>query len=224
MRHFLLPRAIVARSLGMVAAATVGRLVTASGLALRVVPCLFGTVACAINVAAIAAGADDHLYAAARAEIEARARQTLIGVVTETWTKPPMGEIIPRHSCSARCGARRRCKLARLGSALCLSSTKTTVYRTFLRSLCSYIAIGESSFSVASPVVHGAPHGLRACLRVLARQKVAPRHARQSLSRDCLRVAAVPLRAFDWLCALRYSEARPGRKNRRSRPNRKTDL
>jgi hypothetical protein len=43
----------------------------------------------------------------------------------------------------------------------------------------------------------GARHvGLRACLRVLARQKVAPRHARQSLRRDCLRVAAVPLPRF----------------------------
>ena len=45
----------------------------------------------------------------------------------------------------------------------------------------------------------------------------------RSLS-DCLRVAAAPLRAFDRLRALRHSGRRPGRKNRRSRPNKKTNL
>jgi hypothetical protein len=46
--------------------------------------------------------------------------------------------------------------------------------------------------------------------RVLARQKVAPRHARQSLRREWLCVAAVPLRAFDGGCA-RYDIQEVGR-------------
>src|SRR5262245_39746166 len=113
MRHVFLPGAIVARSLGMVAAATVARLVTASGLALRAAPSLLCASFCPVDITAIAAGADQHLDVAARTEIEARACQSLIGIATETWTNPAMGEIVSPHSCSARCGARRRCKLAR---------------------------------------------------------------------------------------------------------------
>jgi hypothetical protein len=140
-----LPRAIFARSLGMVAATTVTRLITSSGLALRIAPRLLGTFSCAVNVATVATGADQYLVLAARTEKEARACQSLIGVATETWTNPLMGEIIPRHSCSARCGARRRCKLARCESAPCLSSMKTRVYRTFFTffcSRCSYTTTG----------------------------------------------------------------------------------
>jgi hypothetical protein len=69
------------------------------------------------------------------------------------------------------------------------------------------------------------PADLTACLRVLARQKVAPRHARQSLKeRLPARGCGAACRAFDGLRALRHSGGRPGRKNRRFQPNRKTDL
>jgi hypothetical protein len=113
MRHVFLPRTIVARSLGMVEPTSVARLVALAGGALRAAPCLFGASSRTVDVATVATAADQHLNLAARAKIEARARQSLIGFATETWTKPPTGEILPRHSCSARCGARRRCKLAR---------------------------------------------------------------------------------------------------------------
>jgi len=84
MRHFLLPRAIVARSLGMVAATTVTRLVTASGFALRVAPGLLGTFWCAVDLPAIATGADQDLLLAARTEIEAGGCISLFSFVTET--------------------------------------------------------------------------------------------------------------------------------------------
>src|SRR5262249_20040001 len=102
----------VAAPPGLVAAPPWARLCTASGLALRAAPCLFGTSFFAVNIPTVAAGADQHLNVAARTKIEARVCQSLVGVATETWTNPLTGEIIPRHACSARCGARRRCQLA----------------------------------------------------------------------------------------------------------------
>jgi hypothetical protein len=107
MRHFFLLRTILAGSLGMVAATTVTRLVTAPGFALRAAPCPLCASSRAVDVATIATGADQNLDTAAHTKIEARACQSLIGVATETWTRPLTGEIIPRHSCLARCGARR---------------------------------------------------------------------------------------------------------------------
>jgi hypothetical protein len=84
MRHFLLPRAIVARSLGMVAATTVTRLVTASGLALRIAPRLLGTFSRAVDLTAIATGADQYLDTAARTKIEAGGCMSLFSFVTAT--------------------------------------------------------------------------------------------------------------------------------------------
>jgi hypothetical protein len=66
---------------------------------------------------------------------------------------------------------------------------------------------------------------LKRAYRELARQKVAPRHARQSLKeRLPARGCGAACRAFEGLRALRHWGGRPGRKNRRSRPNKKTDL
>src|SRR4029453_9702409 len=38
----------------------------------------------------------------------------LFGFVAQTWTKNTTGEILPRHTCSARCGAPRRYDFARV--------------------------------------------------------------------------------------------------------------
>jgi hypothetical protein len=59
------------------------------------------------------------------------------------------------------------------------------------------LVLNRDRSSLVSPAdLDDAPDGLTACLRVLARQKVAPRHTRQPLCRDCLRVAAVAAARF----------------------------
>jgi hypothetical protein len=63
----------------------------------------------------VAAGADQHLRAAARAQKKPPSCIPLLGLVTQTWTKRATGGILPRHTCSARCGARRRYELRKVG-------------------------------------------------------------------------------------------------------------
>ena len=107
MRHFVLLRAVAPGSRSMVAAATKTRLVASASRALRAASGHLSAILCAVDVAAITTGADQHLSAAARAEKKARGCSGLFGFVTQTWTQCTTGEILPRHSCSARCGARR---------------------------------------------------------------------------------------------------------------------
>jgi len=57
MRHFFL-RAIFAGSLGMIATATVGRLIAFAGFALRAAPDHLGAFSRTVDIAAVAAGAD----------------------------------------------------------------------------------------------------------------------------------------------------------------------
>jgi hypothetical protein len=77
-------------------------LITLSGLALRVAPGLVCAAFPAVDIAAIATGADEHLIAAARAQIQARGCISLFGFVTQTWTKRAASGILLRHSCPAR--------------------------------------------------------------------------------------------------------------------------
>jgi hypothetical protein len=107
MRHFFLLCAILPGSRGMVAATAVRRLIALAGGALRAAPGFSGAACGTIDLPTIATGADEHLSAAARAEKKARGCMSLFGFVTETWTKRATSGILPRHSCSARCGARR---------------------------------------------------------------------------------------------------------------------
>jgi len=83
MRHFFL-RAILAGSLGMIATATVGRLIAFAGFALRAASDHLGAFSRTVDVAAVATGADQHLSLAACAEIEARRCIGLLGFATET--------------------------------------------------------------------------------------------------------------------------------------------
>jgi hypothetical protein len=69
----------------------------------------------AVDVAAVATGADQHLRAAAGAQKKPPSCIPLLGLVTQTWTKRATGGILPRHTCSARCGARRRYELRKVG-------------------------------------------------------------------------------------------------------------
>jgi len=105
MRHFLLPRPIAPGPRRMLEAATTARLITATGQALRDPPSLSGAALRTINIAAITTATDQHLGLAKGTEKEAR--RDGVGLSTVTWTNGATGEILPPHTCSARCGARR---------------------------------------------------------------------------------------------------------------------
>lgn len=76
-----------------------------------------------INLPAVAASADQHLTPTTLAQKEASGIMLICSMaVVMTWTRSPVCAIITRHSCSARCRARRRVELA-VQSALCLPSS-----------------------------------------------------------------------------------------------------
>lgn len=127
MRHFVLPCAVAPGPRGMVAATTYAALITLSGGTLSGAARLCGAPLLTVDVAAIAAGADQHLDAASCAQIEARGRFRLFGVSTDAWTNCAMGEILPRHACSRTVWGAAPIRTARLGSAPRLSSRKTDV-------------------------------------------------------------------------------------------------
>ena len=105
------PGTIAPVAIGTIEATARGRLIALRGCAPFAAPALLGTALLTVDVAAIAARADQHLDAAARAEVHAHGCICLFTFVTQTWTKVPAGGIVPRHTCSARCGARRRNEL-----------------------------------------------------------------------------------------------------------------
>ena len=89
-------------------------MVASSGRALPFAPRQSGTAAITIDLAAIAAAADEHLSTATDTQKETR-RRCVRAIGLRTWTTSAMLGIMPRHACSARCGARRRSGLGGLG-------------------------------------------------------------------------------------------------------------
>ena len=122
--------AVRTRALGMFAATSMTRLVASACLALRIASRRLSAFLLAVDVAAIAAAADQHLSVAARAQKESPSCICLSGFVTHTWTKSATGGILPRHTCSARCRARRRYETWQLRSAPCLSQSTDRSSRT----------------------------------------------------------------------------------------------
>jgi hypothetical protein len=114
MRHVLLLSAPATGTRGMVHAPAAALLIAPAGGALRVAPRLLSTAALAVDLAAVAATADEHLSAAADAQKQP-AERSLGFRFARAWTTSAMGGILPRHACSARCGARRRSGLGGLG-------------------------------------------------------------------------------------------------------------
>ena len=100
MRHFFLPRTVTLGARGMVAATNARALIAPAGGALLCAPGHLGASSVAVDVAAITAGADQNLGAAARAEIGARGAMSLFGLSTEPWTNRATGEILRPHTCS----------------------------------------------------------------------------------------------------------------------------
>src|ERR1700693_2199333 len=108
MRHILLPCPIATGTQRMDDATVVACLVPLSGRALPLAPSQSGTAAGTIDLAAIAAAADEHLSVATGTQQETGWR-SVRSLGPRTWTNSATSEILPPHSCSARCGAWRRC-------------------------------------------------------------------------------------------------------------------
>jgi hypothetical protein len=119
MRHVLLLGAIATRTHRMAQATAAARLIALAGGALAVVPGLLRAAAATVDLAAIAAAADEHLSLAADTEEQPAGR--LVGLsLARAWTMSAMGGILAPHACSARCGARRRSQTCRFRSPPCL--------------------------------------------------------------------------------------------------------
>ena len=86
---------------------------------------LRGAASLTVDIAAVAARADQHLYEAACANIQARSCVCLFAIVAQTWTKAPAGGILARQTCLGTLWGAAPIRTCRLGSAPRLSSTKT---------------------------------------------------------------------------------------------------
>ena len=114
MRHVVLSGAIATGPRRMVHPTAPAGLIAPPGRALGVAPRRLCTALCAVNLAAITVAADEHLSLAAHAQKQPASRRR-----RRTWTRSAMTGILPRHACSARCGARRRSETWPLRSAPC---------------------------------------------------------------------------------------------------------
>ena len=133
MRHVLLPGAPTTRPYRVGQPTGTARLVALTGRAPGLISRHLCTVAGAINLAAVAAAADQHLSAATRTHEQPgwrfhRRRPA------RTWTASAMLGIMPRHACSARCGARRRSGLGGLGRRRACSADLAGCRRAIVRS------------------------------------------------------------------------------------------
>src|ERR1700689_379396 len=121
MRHSFLSRPVAALQRGGHSVAARGLLVALPGRDDGLPSGMRGAAVVAVDLATVAAAADDHLIAAARAHQQAAGdRLGLRCVADETWTNAIIGRMLVLHSCPARCAARRRCRTAKLRAAPCL--------------------------------------------------------------------------------------------------------
>jgi len=124
MRHVLLSGAPAASTRRMVHPTAAARLVAPAGGALSLMPGLPRTAAGTVNLAAVAAAADEYLRPAASAQEQPgrsfRRLRRAAAAGAAAWTPSATGGIMPRHACSAPCGARRRTRAWQFRSAPCL--------------------------------------------------------------------------------------------------------
>src|ERR1700683_375334 len=106
MRHFLLSGPPATHSGGVHSAATVACLVAPSGLLDRSPAGLPSARSSAVDLAAVAATANDELVAASGTQEQtARRRIGLPCLAGAAWTNAIVGRIVVLHACPARCGA-----------------------------------------------------------------------------------------------------------------------
>ena len=136
MRHVLLPDAPATRPYRMGQAPTAARLVAPTGGTLGVISGLLRTAAGTIDLTAVAAAANKYLRSTTDThEQPGRSRHRL----AHTWTTIAMLGIMPRHACSARCGARRRFGTWRFRSAPCLPIWQVVNAQLCARSTSSHL-------------------------------------------------------------------------------------
>ena len=119
MRHVVLPGAPATGPYRMGQAPTAARLVAPTGGTLGVISGLLRTAAGTIDLTAVAAAANKHLRSTTDTH-EQPGRHLHRRGLAHAWTTITMLGIMPRHACSARCGARRRSGTWRFRSAPCL--------------------------------------------------------------------------------------------------------
>lgn len=109
MRHFFAARPVATRPRSMCEPSRAARLVAPSGSTQAAVAGPWRTIAGAIDLPTIAAAADQHLAATARAHIEPGGyHAAIVASAAITWTNATIAAILAPHACPARCGARRR--------------------------------------------------------------------------------------------------------------------
>ena len=130
MRHFFAARPVAALSRGVAASPRLTILVALSGELDRAAPGLPGTVSGTINLAAVAAAANQRLGPAFRADEQSRRRDLVAtGQVNTAWTAAVVGVILTPHACPARCEGTAPNRTARLRSAPCLFLQKVRLLR-----------------------------------------------------------------------------------------------
>src|ERR1700674_2261658 len=145
MRHILLPCPIAMGPYRMGQAPAAARLVAPTGGTLGWISGLLPTAAGTIDLTAVAAAANKHLRSTTDTHEQPGRRRHRRA---HAWTTIAMLGIMPRHACSARCGARRRFGPWRFRSApslpvrqvvnaqLCARSTSSHLRRT---PTCGYV-------------------------------------------------------------------------------------
>ncbi len=115
MRHVIAPGSIAPSARGMGEASWTAGLIAAPGVMKGAAAGYARAITGAINLAAIAKAADDHLAPAARAHKQpsrrrrgAMVRFARVKATRAKWTIATIAGIMPPHACPARCGARRR--------------------------------------------------------------------------------------------------------------------
>ena len=106
-------------------------MVAPSGRALPFAPRQSGTATSTIDLTAVAAAANKHLRSTTDTHEQPGRRRHRRGLA-HAWTTIAMLGIMPRHACSARCGARRRFGTWRFRSAPC-----TPIWRVVNAQLCA---------------------------------------------------------------------------------------
>src|SRR5271166_4547662 len=109
MRHIIAARPVATLSRGVAPPSVRTVLVASSGALQRAAPGLRGTVSGTIDLAAVAAAADQRLGMTAGAQEQPRrSRLAVVGAADNRWTYVTIAGILAPHACPARCGARRR--------------------------------------------------------------------------------------------------------------------
>ena len=125
MRHVLLPGTPATATRRMGQATAPACLIALAGRPLGLVPRFLRAAAGAVNLAAVATAADQHLDPAASTQEQAGRPFHPIGL-RRAWTASAASGILPQHVCSAPCGARRRTRAWRFRSAPCLPSDRSS--------------------------------------------------------------------------------------------------